>query len=214
MELIIAGAGDRGTIYATYALEHPDKARVVGVAEPREFHRERLVKAHAIPEDNVFTDWTDMADRKKFADAVIIATQGSMHREPAIAFANKGYDILLEKPMAPDEESCRQSELVEHEISKSGSIQEIEEIPDDIKRIFKTAHEINPEWHVRMQAAFQRYTENAVSKTVNLPKDASTGDVEKIFLLADELRLKGITVFRDGCLDSQVLYAGCDTCSL
>ena len=87
-------------------------------------------------------------------------------------------------------------------------------MPDDVKQIFMNAHEISPEWHVRMQAAFQKHTDNAVSKTANLPKDASTGDVEQIFLLADKLALKGITVFRDGCLDSQVLYAGCDTCSL
>ncbi|MGY5854213.1 MAG: Gfo/Idh/MocA family oxidoreductase [Candidatus Thorarchaeota archaeon] len=108
VELIVAGAGDRGTIYSTYALEHPDKARVIGVAEPRRLHRERLVNAHSIPEANVFTDWKDMAERERFADAVIIATQDSMHRDPAVAFANKGYDILLEKPMAPDEDSCRQ----------------------------------------------------------------------------------------------------------
>ncbi len=106
------------------------------------------------------------------------------------------------------------NEVVEQEIAKLGSVQDIADVPDDVKQIFKSAHEISPEWHVRIQAAFQKHTDNAVSKTVNLPKNASTGDVEKIFLLADELGLKGITVFRDGCLDSQVLYAGCDTCSL
>jgi ribonucleoside-diphosphate reductase alpha chain len=107
------------------------------------------------------------------------------------------------------------NETVEQEVASSGSVQHIESIPDSIKAVFKTAHEIDPEWHVRMQAAFQRHTDNAVSKTVNLPNNASIEDVSKIFLLANELGLKGITVFRDGCLEGeQVLYAGCPTCSL
>ncbi len=107
------------------------------------------------------------------------------------------------------------NETVEAAISKTGSVQNIEQVPDDVKNIFKTAHEISPEWHVRMQAAFQRHTDNAVSKTVNLPSNTTTKDVERIFLLADELGLKGITVFRDGCLDMQVLYAGgCPTCEI
>ena len=107
------------------------------------------------------------------------------------------------------------NETVEQEVASSGSVQHIESIPDSIKAVFKTAHEIDPEWHVRMQAVFQRHTDNAVSKTVNLPNNASIEDVSKIFLLANELGLKGITVFRDGCLEGeQVLYAGCPTCSL
>ncbi|MFX1581797.1 MAG: adenosylcobalamin-dependent ribonucleoside-diphosphate reductase, partial [Promethearchaeota archaeon] len=105
------------------------------------------------------------------------------------------------------------NETVEQELASTGSVQGIEAVPDDVKRLFKTAHEINPEWHVRMQAAFQKHTDNAVSKTVNVPNDASTEDIRRIFLLADELGLKGITVFRDGCLEGlQVLYAGCPTC--
>ncbi|MFW9891960.1 MAG: Gfo/Idh/MocA family protein [Candidatus Thorarchaeota archaeon] len=107
VELIIAGAGDRGSVYASYAKVHPKRAKIVGVAEPRDFYRERLAKQHKIPEENVFTDWKDMAKRNKFADAVIIATQDHMHKAPTLAFAKKKYHILLEKPMAPDEKSCR-----------------------------------------------------------------------------------------------------------
>jgi predicted dehydrogenase len=107
VELIIAGAGDRGTVYASYAKTHPKRAKVVGVAEPRDFYRERMIEEYNIPEENVFTDWKTMAKKKKFADAVIIATQDPDHRDPAIAFAKKKYHILLEKPMAPDEKSCR-----------------------------------------------------------------------------------------------------------
>jgi ribonucleoside-diphosphate reductase alpha chain len=105
------------------------------------------------------------------------------------------------------------SEEVEHEVAKTGSVQHIDVIPDDMKQVFKSAQEIDPEWHLRMQGAFQKHTDNAVSKTVNLPNNATTEDVEKIFLLADQLKLKGTTVFRDGCLGGvQVLYAGCTNC--
>ncbi|MBN2230676.1 MAG: adenosylcobalamin-dependent ribonucleoside-diphosphate reductase [Candidatus Thorarchaeota archaeon] len=107
------------------------------------------------------------------------------------------------------------SEELERQVARTGSIQEIGTIPEDVKKLFKTAHEINPTWHVRMQAAFQKHTDNAVSKTVNLPSHSTIDDVERIFLLADELCLKGITVFRDGCLDGlQVLYSGCPTCEM
>lgn len=107
VKLIVIGAGNRGTGYASYASEHPDRARIVGVAEPREYFRLQLARTHDIPRENIFTDWRDLARREKFADAVIIATQDAMHAEPAIAFANAGYHILLEKPMAPNEADCR-----------------------------------------------------------------------------------------------------------
>jgi len=105
---IVIGAGSRGTGYATFATSHPDRAEVVGVAEPREPARMRLVTEHDIPPDNVYTDWRAVAAGEKFADAVVITTQDAMHIEPAIALAEKGYHILLEKPMAPTAEECKQ----------------------------------------------------------------------------------------------------------
>ncbi len=90
-------------------------------------------------------------------------------------------------------------------IAQTGSIQNIREIPEDVRRIFITAHDISAEWHVRMQAAFQKYTDNAVSKTVNLPREATEEDVRKVYDLAYSLECKGVTVYRDGSKENQVL---------
>jgi ribonucleoside-diphosphate reductase alpha chain len=95
----------------------------------------------------------------------------------------------------------------------SGSIQQDERVPEHLRRIYAIAHEISPEWHVRTQAAFQRHSDNAVSKTVNLPNDCSPADVDKAFRLAHRLGCKGITVYRDRCRESQVLNIGCAACA-
>jgi ribonucleoside-diphosphate reductase alpha chain len=98
-------------------------------------------------------------------------------------------------------------ELLE-EIAKTGSVQKIDKVPKDVKKVFVTALDIEPEWHVRMQAAFQKYTDNAVSKTVNMPKESTVDDVRRVFELAWKLKCKGITVFRYGSKPEQVLYIG------
>jgi predicted dehydrogenase len=107
VSIIIVGAGGRGRGYARFSKANPERLKIVGVAEPREFYRNEMTQKYNIPPSNVFTDWQEVADREKFADAVIIATDDSMHTGPSIAFAQKGYNILLEKPMAPTEQECR-----------------------------------------------------------------------------------------------------------
>ncbi|OQB12524.1 MAG: Ribonucleoside-diphosphate reductase NrdZ [Candidatus Omnitrophica bacterium ADurb.Bin205] len=98
-------------------------------------------------------------------------------------------------------------ELME-KIAESGSLAHIEGIPEDVKRVFVTAHDIAPQWHVRMQAAFQKYVHNATSKTINFPHEASAEEVRKSYLLAYELGCKGITVYRDKSREEQVLNIG------
>jgi len=90
-------------------------------------------------------------------------------------------------------------------IAETGSIQHFKEIPEDVRRIYLTAHDISPEDHIRMQAAFQIYVDNAVSKTVNFPHSATPEDVRKVYFLAYELGAKGVTVYRDGSRESQVI---------
>ncbi|HHW20787.1 vitamin B12-dependent ribonucleotide reductase [Thermodesulfovibrio thiophilus] len=100
------------------------------------------------------------------------------------------------------------SDSLAEKIAETGSIQQIKEIPEEIKKIFVTAHEIAPSEHIRMQAAFQQYVDNAVSKTVNLPHDATEEDVREVYLLAYRLGCKGVTVYRDGSRQGQVIQKG------
>lgn len=97
------------------------------------------------------------------------------------------------------------------DIARSGTLQHLEGVPEDVKRVFVTAFDIAPSWHVRMQAAFQEHCDNAVSKTVNFPSDASIDDIEEAYLLAYRLGCKGITVYRYGSKREQVLYLGSDS---
>ncbi len=118
-----------------------------------------------------------------------------------LLYVNKWFQAALEK------EGLLNQELLE-KVSQSGTIAEMEEIPERLRMIFQTAHDISPEWHIRMQAAFQKYTDNAVSKTINFPHDASVEDIRIAYEMAYQLGCKGITVYRDGSRENQVLQSG------
>lgn len=100
------------------------------------------------------------------------------------------------------------AEKVFREVAKTGSCQNIEDIPETMRRVFTSAMDITPEWHIRMQGAFQEYTDNAVSKTVNFPFSATREEVEKVFMLAYHLGCKGVTVYRSGSREEEVLVKG------
>ena len=104
---IVIGAGNRGNVYARYAERTPKEWKIVGVAEPIPERRERMARTHGIPEESQFTTWEHVFNRDKFADVLIITTPDHLHHGPAMAGLEKGYDELLEKPIARTWEECR-----------------------------------------------------------------------------------------------------------
>ncbi|MCP4756239.1 MAG: Gfo/Idh/MocA family oxidoreductase [Proteobacteria bacterium] len=104
---ILIGAGNRGTTYASFASKNPERLAIVGVAEPVAERREKTVARHGITADRAFDTWEDILERPLMADGAIIATQDSMHVEPAVKALEKGYHVLLEKPMALTRDECR-----------------------------------------------------------------------------------------------------------
>jgi ribonucleoside-diphosphate reductase alpha chain len=131
----------------------------------------------------------------------------------ALAFTRnvmEGTELIEANPLF--EEFARSSGFYSKELMKNiaetGGLHEIDGVSEEVKRLFVTAHDISPEWHIRMQAAFQKYTDNAVSKTVNFPNHATVQDVAEVYTLAYRLGCKGVTVYRDGSRDVQVLTRG------
>jgi ribonucleoside-diphosphate reductase alpha chain len=121
--------------------------------------------------------------------------------ERVLTFVNETFEKLAR-------EQGFYSQALAEEIAKHGTLHDIPGLPERAKDVYKTSHEIGYEWHVRHQAAFQRSTDNGVSKTINLPNEASEDDVARAYKLAWELGCIGITVFRDGCKGEQVLNVG------
>ena len=105
-------------------------------------------------------------------------------------------------------EAGAHSDALMEEVTRKGSIAHIGLLPEALREVFVTAMDIEPVWHLKMQAAFQKYTDNAVSKTVNLPNSATKEEIREIYWLAYELGCKGVTVYRDGCKSNQVLCTG------
>lgn len=104
---ITLGAGNRGTVYGNFAAKFPDQMKIVGVAEPVPFRNDRYAKKHNIPDSARFDTWERVFERPKFADAVIISTPDALHYGPCMKALEMGYDVLLEKPIAPTEKECR-----------------------------------------------------------------------------------------------------------
>ena len=113
----------------------------------------------------------------------------------------------------PDfERVAKEEEFYTHEliwkVSKSGTIQHLKDIPKNVRDVFVTAQDINPDWHIKMQAVLQKYVDNSISKTINFPSNASIRDVEEAYMLAWKSKCKGITIYRDGSYEDQVITIG------
>lgn len=104
---ITLGAGNRGNVYGGYAIQYPENLDIIGVAEPIVIRNQRYCQKHNILAENSFTTWEDVFKRPKFADAIIISTPDNLHYGPCMKALAMGYDILLEKPIAPTEKECR-----------------------------------------------------------------------------------------------------------
>lgn len=147
---------------------------------------------------------------------ISIIADASSGIEPifALAFQHKVDDrkLTFVNPFFVDAAKRRgiDSDDLMDRVSAVGSVHGVDGVPQDMQRVFVTAHEVAPEWHVRTQAAFQQHTDNGVSKTINLPNTATQADVEEAYNLAWDLGCLGITVFRDGCKGAQVLNVGID----
>ena len=135
--------------------------------------------------------------------------------EPVFAYAfirniMDGTEMVESNPVLRErlEKENLVSDALLNKIAKAGSVHEIAELPEDIRRVYVCAHDVSPIFHTKMQAAFQRHTDNAVSKTVNFKKEATRRDVAEVYLLAYREGLKGVTIYRDGSREGQVLNIG------
>ena len=143
--------------------------------------------------------------------SIFAGCSGGIEPMFAVAFMRNQAGVLM-PDVNPDfvrmaQEGGWYSEDLMERIAQEGHIH-FDEVPEDVQRIFRTAHDITPEWHVRMQAAFQEHTDSAISKTTNFPREATEEQVREIYELAFSLGCKGVTVYRDGSRDGQVLSTG------
>lgn len=129
--------------------------------------------------------------------------------DAGLSYINKYFETELASSLWADgDHEHKVRDRIVREVAEAGSVAHISGVPEEVKSVYRTAHDISPEWHVKMQAAWQKYTDNAVSKTINFPKTATIDDVEAAYMMAWKAGCKGITIYRDGSKDVQILSVG------
>jgi len=184
-------------------------------------------------EKGVFPRWKDSSFKRKVRNVAIttIAPTGSISMladtssgiEPVFALAftknvvsdsglsyiNKYFEKeLAESLWADGDAEHKVRDRIVREVASAGSVAHVSGVPEEVKSVYRTAHDIAPVWHVKMQASWQKYTDNAVSKTINFPNSATIDDVESAYMMAWKMGCKGITIYRDGSKDVQILSVG------
>jgi len=202
---VIVGAGNRGLlVYAGWARAHPDRLRVVAVAEPDEGRRSELARHHGIAPERAFRDWRECLEKPRLAEVAIIATGDTLHVEPALAAIARGYDVLLEKPIAPTRAECvRVVEAAEsagrllqighvlryttfyrkvHEIAAGGALGEIQHID---------AREHVAWWHMTHSYVRGRFRNREIAAPILLAK--SCHDLDLLCWLAERPALRVVS---------------------
>ena len=129
--------------------------------------------------------------------------------DAGLSYINKYFEAELANSLWADgDHEHKVRDRIVREVAEAGSVAHISGVPEEVKSVYRTAHDISPEWHVKMQAAWQKYTDNAVSKTINFPNSATIDDVEAAYMMAWKAGCKGITIYRDGSKDVQILSVG------
>lgn len=199
---VLVGAGNRGRwVYGRWALDHPERLRIVAVAEPDERERAAVARDHAIAPERCYADWKPLLDERKLADVAIVATGDTLHTEPALAALDGGYDLLLEKPIAPTPAECvrvvetaeragrllqighvlRYSRFYEkvHELVRGGSLGDVVHV--DMKE--HVAH-----WHMTHSYVRGKFRNRAIAAPILLAK--SCHDLDLMAWLVDRPALR------------------------
>jgi ribonucleoside-diphosphate reductase alpha chain len=129
--------------------------------------------------------------------------------DAGLSYINKFFAKELDDSLWSDGDAEHKvRDRIVREVASLGSVASVTGVPEEVKSVYRTAHDIDPVWHVQMQAAWQKYTDNAVSKTINFPHTATIDDVESAYMMAWKSGCKGITIYRDGSKDIQILSVG------
>ena len=126
-----------------------------------------------------------------------------------LSYINKYFEKELSQALWADGDAEHKvRDRIVREVSSTGTVSDVTGVPEEVKSVYRTAHDISPTWHIKMQAAWQTYTDNAVSKTINFPHTATIDDVNSAYMTAWKMGCKGITIYRDGSKDIQILSVG------